>query len=220
MSDLFPPGVILVESDILVNPDQLLPKERSIVQLASSKRKREFATGRILAHRAMSVLLGTEHQYPILRGNGGEPLWPDEVVGSITHCDGYCAAAVALKHQFLSLAIDAEPLAPLEDEVLNRICDDVEIQMIDRLESKGKKFWRAIIFSGKECIFKSQYPTRRNFVDFQDIRISISPETNTFLGYEKDICGNPTSKPAFRGRYCTDGGFVRTAIANRMPSVF
>lgn len=39
-------------------------------------------------------------------------MWPDGVVGSMTHCDGYRAAAVAHAGEVLGVGIDAEPHFP------------------------------------------------------------------------------------------------------------
>ena len=50
-----------------------------------------------------------------------EPLWPAGVVGSITHCDGYRAAAVARATDLATVGIDAEPHEPLPDGVLAAI---------------------------------------------------------------------------------------------------
>ena len=58
---------------------------------------------------------------PLLSGPKREPLWPDGVVGSITHCDGYRAVAVARADQLASIGIDAEPHAELPAGILARI---------------------------------------------------------------------------------------------------
>jgi 4'-phosphopantetheinyl transferase EntD len=43
------------------------------------------------------------------------------VVGSITHCDGYRAAAVALATEVAAIGIDAEPHDPLPAGILDRV---------------------------------------------------------------------------------------------------
>lgn len=45
--------------------------------------------------------------HPVLTGEGGAPAWPDGVVGSMTHCDGYRAAAVANAGEVRGVGIDA-----------------------------------------------------------------------------------------------------------------
>jgi enterobactin synthetase component D / holo-[acyl-carrier protein] synthase len=46
---------------------------------------------------------------PILPGPAGEPGWPPGVTGSITHCPGYRACAVARTEDLAAIGIDAEP---------------------------------------------------------------------------------------------------------------
>ena len=58
---------------------------------------------------------------PILRGPEREPLWPEGVVGSITHCLGYRAAAVAWQRDVLALGIDAEVHEELPHGVLDQV---------------------------------------------------------------------------------------------------
>jgi 4'-phosphopantetheinyl transferase EntD len=71
----------------------LFPEEEAMVARAVGKRRREFSTARACARDAL-VELGEPPQ-AIPTGPKGEPLWPPGVVGSITHCDGYRACAVA-----------------------------------------------------------------------------------------------------------------------------
>ncbi|MXM68985.1 hypothetical protein GR925_37740 [Streptomyces sp. HUCO-GS316] len=65
-------------------------------------RPREFATGRACARRALEAL-GVAEPGPVLREPGGAPWWPPGVRGSITHCPGYRAAAVADADDALAL---------------------------------------------------------------------------------------------------------------------
>src|ERR1700761_3617241 len=74
----------------------LFPDEEALLGRAVEKRRREFAAGRGCARRALAAL-GLPPA-PLLPGEGGAPRWPDGVVGSITHCAGYAAAAVAARN--------------------------------------------------------------------------------------------------------------------------
>ena len=53
----------------------------------------------------------------VLHGEGGAPRWPDGLAGSMTHTDGYCAAALVRATDLASLGIDAEPHRPLPEGV-------------------------------------------------------------------------------------------------------
>lgn len=54
----------------------------------------------------------------ILVGAGREPIWPSGVKGSITHCRGLCAAAVASSDEVRSIGLDAQENLPLPKGVL------------------------------------------------------------------------------------------------------
>ncbi|PZS40918.1 MAG: 4'-phosphopantetheinyl transferase, partial [Pseudonocardiales bacterium] len=90
---ILPDGVASVEA-FRDPPDAVLyPGEAELITRAVDKRRREFRTVRHCARQALRQL-GLPPA-PVLRGERGEPKWPAGVVGSMTHCAGYRAAAVA-----------------------------------------------------------------------------------------------------------------------------
>jgi hypothetical protein len=97
----------------------LFPAEEAIVAGAVDKRRREFTTARNCARNALAKL-GVPPA-PILTRERGAPQWPVGMVGSITHCAGYRAAAVARARDILTVGVDAEPNEPLPDGVLAAI---------------------------------------------------------------------------------------------------
>ena len=88
------------------------------------KRVREYTTVRHCARRALGGL--GYGPLPILSGPNREPLWPEGVIGSLTHCDGYRAAVVTRAGELRSLGIDAEPHAALPAGVLSTVASDAE----------------------------------------------------------------------------------------------
>lgn len=93
LASLLPPEVAVEESFGDPEDAVLLPGEEAVVARAVEKRRLEYTTTRHLARTA----LGRLGLSPIAIGTGGnrEPLWPAGIVGSMTHCRGYRAAAVA-----------------------------------------------------------------------------------------------------------------------------
>jgi 4'-phosphopantetheinyl transferase N-terminal domain len=110
-----PSSAIVVETrqDSLSQP--LLPEERSSVSKAVGSRRWEFTTARTCARTALGGLGLSVVAIPA--GPRGEPLWPPGVVGSITHCEGYRACAVARMDDLMSIGIDAEPHAKRCDQL-------------------------------------------------------------------------------------------------------
>ena len=60
---------------------------------AVPKRIQEFADGRLCARRALEEFGVTN--FPIRMARDRQPVWPDSLIGSITHTAGLCAAVVA-----------------------------------------------------------------------------------------------------------------------------
>src|SRR5215216_4437967 len=116
-----PPGAGHAERETYGDDCLVWPQERTALGRASEKRWRHFAIG----------VLGLPPK-PVLRGASREPLWPDGLVGSLTHCDGYAAAVVAPQELVITVGVDAEPHEPLPDGVLARIARPEEREWIAR----------------------------------------------------------------------------------------
>ena len=84
----------LVSAELYHDPPELapLPEEEELIARAVAKRRNEFVTARHCARLAMGRLGVPES--PILKGDKGEPRWPDGLVGSLTHCVGFRGAGV------------------------------------------------------------------------------------------------------------------------------
>jgi 4'-phosphopantetheinyl transferase EntD len=153
------------------------PDEQALVGNAVAKRRREFLTARACARRAL-VSLGLPPQ-PIASGEHGEPLWPSGVVGSITHCDGYRACALARAQAVISLGIDAEPNVSLPAGVLEAIvCPEEEPMLARLLRSAPAVSWDRLLFSAKESVYKAWFPLARRPLGFEDaiLRIELAED--------------------------------------------
>lgn len=171
--------VVAIEAFDDAEPAPLFPDEQALVAQAVPKRRHEFATGRRCARAALAEL-----GYPpvsLLTGPDRAPLWPDGVVGSITHTTGYRAAAVARTSQLSSVGIDAEPHQPLPGEVLHLIASPVEAQAVAALleEHPGVR-WDRLLFCAKECVYKAWYPLTGRWLDFLEAVVTLDPATSTF----------------------------------------
>jgi 4'-phosphopantetheinyl transferase EntD len=155
----------------------LFQQEKDSLGPCVDKRLQEFAAGRACASSALKQL-GYPRR-PIVRGNNREPIWPSGVVGSITHCEGYCAAAVANAAEVGSIGIDAELPGPLPDGSLSLIAFDEELAMLSGLPNDGIS-WDRLLFSAKECLFKAWYPIEKAWLGFEDARIKFEPQHRTF----------------------------------------
>jgi 4'-phosphopantetheinyl transferase EntD len=195
-------------------PDaELFPEEEAILARAVDKRRREFATARTCARRALARL-GVAPA-PILRGERGAPQWPPGIVGSITHCAGYRAAAVAPVGDVLTIGLDAEPDDVLPAGVLRAISLPGERDRLDELSAApGGPSWDRLLFCAKEATYKAWFPLAGRWLGFEDADITISPADGTFraclLITPPVVGGSPLT--GFAGRWLARDGLILTAI--------
>ncbi|MET8560114.1 4'-phosphopantetheinyl transferase superfamily protein [Streptomyces flaveolus] len=194
----------------------LYPQESATVAKAQPKRRQEYANVRMCARRALSEL-GVPPA-PVLSGARGEPLWPDGIVGSLTHCPGFRAAAVGRSSAFVGLGIDAEPDLPLAENLLEFISLPQEQARVHALtRSSPGVCWDRLLFSAKEAVFKIWFPLAQRELDFDEADIRIDPDSGTFSA--RLLVLGPTADgeriEGFNGRWLSRQGILLTAIALR-----
>lgn len=206
----------LASAELYTDPPGLaaLPEEEPLIARSVAKRRNEFITARHCARIAMSEL-GVP-PVPILKGDKGEPCWPDGVVGSLTHCAGYRGAVVARSTAVRSVGVDAEPHDVLPDGVLDAITLPEERHEIAALPEG--LHWDRILFCAKEATYKAWYPLTKRWLGFEDAHIVFDVDadgkTGDFLS-KILIDGAALSGPpltALAGRWSVDQDLVLTAI--------
>ena len=168
ISRLVPAGVGTAETFDDPPGLSVLPAEESLISQAVEKRRREFTTARHCAREALGQL-GVE-PVPILRGERGMPLWPRQIVGSMTHCDGYRGAVAAYTMQIRSLGIDAEPHLALPDGVLSHTSIAAEREVLASRD--GDLHWDRLLFCAKEATYKAWFPITERWLGFEDAHIT------------------------------------------------
>jgi 4'-phosphopantetheinyl transferase EntD len=209
------PAEVAVEEAFCDPPGvALFPEEEAVIAKAVDKRRREFTTARACA-RAALARLGLPPG-PIVPGLGGAPQWPDGVVGSMTHCGGYRACAVALDRDVLTIGVDAEPHDKLPDGVLGTATSQEERGRLTALAAAVPgPYWDRILFSAKESVYKAWFPLTRRWLGFEDASVTIDPKDGTFTA-RLLVDGprvNDVPLTGFTGRWLVDGGLIITAIA-------
>lgn len=192
----------------------LYPGEEAIVARAVEKRRREFATARACARDALAGL--GQPRRAILAGPKGEPLWPAGIVGSITHCDGYRACAVARCSELKTIGIDAEPDLPLPDGLLGDIALPEERELLRELvrEAPGTH-WDRLLFCVKESIYKAWFPLAERWLGFEDAVVAIDRQRKSFNA--RLLVPGPAldgrELRSLRGRWLAADGLLMAAIA-------
>ncbi|MCP3919054.1 MAG: 4'-phosphopantetheinyl transferase superfamily protein [bacterium] len=197
------------DSAALATAEQELDeRERDAVRSAVLKRRREFAGGRWCAKRALERL--GRPPVPIGVGARREPLWPPDVVGSISHAAGYCVAAVAAREACAALGLDVEPAEDLPRDLWGKILRPTEVAWLERAADRAGLYAK-LIFSAKEAVYKCQYPLTQAWLDFLDIEIVPDLASRSF-----DVCWHKCVEvpraDAWTGRFALDAELIRTAI--------
>jgi 4'-phosphopantetheinyl transferase EntD len=217
LSDVLPDtNKTVVAAEMYTDPPDLapLPEEEPLIARSVPKRRNEFITVRHCARLALQEL-GVP-PVPILKGEKGEPCWPDGVVGSLTHCDGYRGAAVGEHDAVRSVGIDAEPHDVLPHGVLDAISLPAERAELSALPEG--LHWDRILFCAKEATYKAWFPVTRRWLGFEDAHIVFDvDEGATTGGFESRILIDPAAPSGppltmLRGRWSVRDGLALTAI--------
>ena len=203
-------------AELYADPPDLkpLPDEEPLIERSVAKRRNEFVTVRHCARLALGEI-GVPPA-PILKGDKGEPCWPDGVVGSLTHCEGFRAAVVGRASEVRSVGIDAEPHGVLPNGVLDAVSLPAERRELAAMPDE--LHWDRILFCAKEATYKAWYPLTRRWLGFEDAHIVFDVNSDGISGeFVSQILIDPTalSGPpltALRGRWSVRERLALTAI--------
>ena len=213
IGDILPPEVVAEEAFWDVPDVALFPDEEAAIAKAVDKRRREFATARACARAALAKL-GLPPA-PIVPGLRGAPQWPAGVVGSITHCAGYRASAVARACDVVTIGLDAEPHDALPPGVLSAIAYGREEASLAALAAaRPEVCWDRILFCAKESVYKAWFPLTSRWLGFEDASVAINPANRTFTA--RLLVDGPVVNGAvltgFNGHWLVSHGLIAAAI--------
>jgi 4'-phosphopantetheinyl transferase EntD len=219
IEEVLPAGVVCAEAFTDVDDAELFDEERAVIAKAVAKRRGEFVTVRYCARKALAEL--GVLPAPLVPGERGAPQWPARIVGSMTHCANYRAAAVARATTVCSIGIDAEPHQPLPDGVLDAIAlPDERIRLAELAATDDAIRWDRLLFCAKEAVYKAWFPLTRTGLDFEQADITIDRVSRTFtasLLVDGPIIDGMELR-AFEGRWQANDRLLLVAIA-LLPSL-
>ncbi|PTM41488.1 4'-phosphopantetheinyl transferase superfamily protein [Bosea sp. 124] len=186
-------------------------EEREGIRGAVPKRQHEFAAGRRCAHLAMAQL-GCPAA-PVAVGDDRAPIWPEGLVGSISHCEAWAAAVVARKADGIrSIGLDLEPALPLPQDLVQTILRPEECLALGLLPVETQLQCARLIFSAKEAFFKCQYALTGAFIDFQAAAISLDLARRSFRAVLTGAVGAFPAGHSFDGRFHCDAPIMVTGV--------
>ncbi|MGB6584168.1 MAG: 4'-phosphopantetheinyl transferase superfamily protein [Streptosporangiaceae bacterium] len=189
----------------------LFPAEELAVRTAGPRRRAEFTAGRLCARSALAGL-GVPGA-PITPGPAGQPQWPAGVTGSITHCQGYRACAVAWATDVTAIGIDAEPDEELPGGLIEAVATGPERAWIRRQTAAMPAVrWERLVFSAKEATAKLWYPLTGQWPGFGELAVFAAP-AGTFTVRLPGTGPAPADRPVtMTGRWLARDGLILTAI--------
>jgi 4'-phosphopantetheinyl transferase EntD len=189
--------------------------EGELVARAVAKRRQEVIVGRQCARRALAGLGAPVVALP--PDADRVPRWPRGVCGSITHTEGYVAAAVAWIRRWRGLGIDAERVARVKADLTHMIATEDEAKWLRSLAAAEQGRARALLFSAKEAAYKCHFPFTRERCGFHDAVVELGTSVAADDGiFRVRFCGPPRAARLswLEGRYHFANGLVLTACAH------
>ena len=151
--------------------NDLSEQEQLAVASAIQKRRNEYSTGRWLVRNALAEF-GINY-FDLLPGENRQPVWPSNIVGSITHTDKYAATMVASRSNYISIGIDLEQKNGVSSNLLKHFLSAQEQRLYNDIDP-------TLLFSMKESCYKLLYPLIGQFIEFTDIEVQLDTTKRTF----------------------------------------
>jgi 4'-phosphopantetheinyl transferase EntD len=180
--------------------------EAALVADARESRRREFATGRVLARRLLDAV--SVVGFELLRDDDRVPIWPSEIVGCISHTRNLCVVAVARTSVCDGIGLDVELDEPVKAGIEDRVCTPTEVGWLDRGPASDRGHRGRMIFSIKEAVYKAFFPAQREPWRFQDVEVRVDLEAGEFTA-------NPPEKSGVReveGRLLRRAGWIISGL--------
>ncbi len=190
---------------------ELWPEERDAIARARDKRAREFATGRYLARCAMADLGVTAAS--IRRAEDRSPVWPEALLGSLTHAGDVAIAAVTQAGAVRGVGIDLEEADRVTEPLFGKLFTAAEREALALWERPpGRECLAAVMFSAKEAAYKAVYPQVGKFISFHEAEVDVDwPQRTLRVRYIGDHQPNRIMNHG-RGHFCFFEGYVLTVF--------
>ncbi|MGD2088002.1 MAG: 4'-phosphopantetheinyl transferase superfamily protein [Candidatus Aminicenantes bacterium] len=186
--------------------------DRALSPRASRKRVLEFRLGRAAAAEAMSHLI--PQPVPVGKAKSGEPLWPNHIVGSITHKRYTAAAVVGAKEHIQSIGIDLEDINDhVNLRIARRFSTEKELQWIHAVDHRPAALKLKMLFSAKESLYKTIFQWKQEPLGFKTMELTDVPGSNFFRVYLHEGAGRSgLSADNFNVHYAFIDNYIFTFV--------
>ncbi|MFT4961866.1 MAG: 4'-phosphopantetheinyl transferase EntD [Paracoccaceae bacterium] len=213
LRSMFDNDIAVAISDPQASHYRALPQEYHGLPRSADKRRRAFSAGRAAAHEAMTTL--DVPVQPVLFGPDRAPVWPAGLVGSISHSDTCCIAALAKSDAYLAIGVDVEENTPLAADLIPTICGPAERTWLDSHPKTKSGSLAKLIFSAKECAYKCQYALTQTLFGFDGFQLIPDLENGQFTAIFTRTVGCFASETLLQGRFDMRNGLIITTMSIR-----
>jgi len=184
---------------------------------AVQKRKAEYIAGRYCARKSLAAI--NINNQTVESSEDRAPIWPQGVIGSITHSSGYASAVVAKKGELRGIGIDSEKC--IKDKTSRNISSHIltenETFEANTHVAANEHLYLTLVFSAKESIYKCLNPLVKQFFDFKHAEIHFDRESNNQFSYRllktlnEEFCNGYQGS----GQFFVHDDFIHTATVLR-----
>ena len=175
-------------------------------------RQTEFLLGRVCASKAYELHFGSE-LLTLPTSVDRSPVWPKEVIGSISHSQNWVGAAVSSNQTLLGIGIDFEVIGRAKLALSRYIRSSKDLNTHHLLSSNELL---TLIFSAKESLYKALYPQVKSFFGFEAAAVTDIDMAKGIFQIEliKDISPfyGPGRRFHFEGRFIIVEGNCLTVL--------
>jgi 4'-phosphopantetheinyl transferase EntD len=208
---LMPHGVALAGGAIGPREASAFEIEEKAVANAVADRRHEFRAARTYARVALQML----GHAPCAIGVGPQrqPIWPEGIVGAITHSDEFAAAIAARAVDYHGLGIDIERNVPLDPDIINLVCRCEERALGSGYLGNDIDMPK-LFFVIKEAVFKAYFPRTQAFLDFQNVSVRVDRLNRSFRAILVDGSKPPLAGiREFNGRFAHGCGYLAAFVS-------
>ncbi len=164
------------------------------IKTAKNKRQQDFLAGRYCAQKALMAL--QYESFDLHIGLQRQPIWPDNIQGSISHSHNLAAAIAATTSQennILGLGLDIEHILDHKTamQIKSVVLNQDEKERFKRLLTSSRilnnESLISLIFSVKESFFKAVHPLVNRIFEFSAVSILQIENRQMLLRLNEDI---------------------------------
>lgn len=150
-----------------------ISKQSTTTLYRNEKRRIEFKAGRQCAAQVLGRLEVPRDARWLVRATDGSPVWPEGIVGSISHTDGVAIAVAGRRQDYRGLGVDIERISYRTFEFVQRVCRKEDIENVVENPWVSVEQTITMLFSIRESFYKCIYPVLHLDLDFHDCVVDV-----------------------------------------------